>query len=694
MRTNLPVNNVETPVPDGEFIYSRTDPSGRILEANDLFVALSGFSREELIGQPHNLVRHPDMPREAFEDLWRCFKAGRPWNGYVKNRRKDGGYYWVHAFASPVRENGAVVGYESVRRRADPGVVKAVDVLYRRFREGRARGLVIRDGRVQRVGPLGWLGGLQLGARFGLGMAAILLAVLAVGVVGFSGLKAASASLQTVHADNMIPVGLLSDLRSQNNRARLNLALGAAAGAPVQWHADQIGESVQRARAQWQRYQQTSHGTAELGVIDVLRPNIEKVFAAIEDGRQRLLTGDSAGALRLAGQEAVPEYLKVVEEVEQLLAMQDDTAASAVAAAGERYRQALAIFGGLLALALAVTAYLYFGAVRSLVRDIRRLEQAIVTIQRDGDLRHIVAIERRDEIGRLASAFNAMMANTQAIMIQVRDSAAHLNIQSAVLADTSQQVAAGAAASSEAASSTAAAVEEVTVAIGEVAEHANAAASAADESSACSARGMETAGRAAQEIGKLAGMVAATTETIEKLASSSADIGRIATVIKEIADQTNLLALNAAIEAARAGEQGRGFAVVADEVRKLAERTTHATSDISSILDALRVETANAVASVRRGDDQVKVGVELAHSAQAALAAIQGATERSLQLVADIASATGEQSASANAISRNVEKIAEMAEEGAAAVNSVAGASKTLAGVSHNLDRAIARFKV
>ncbi|WP_341647644.1 PAS domain-containing protein [Thauera humireducens] len=92
MRINQPVSSDETIVPDGEFIYSRTDRAGRIEVANDLFVALSGFERNELIGQPHNIVRHPDMPPEAFADLWRALKAGMSWSGYVKNRRKDGGY--------------------------------------------------------------------------------------------------------------------------------------------------------------------------------------------------------------------------------------------------------------------------------------------------------------------------------------------------------------------------------------------------------------------------------------------------------------------------------------------------------------------------------------------------------------------------------------------------------------------------
>jgi aerotaxis receptor len=115
MATQAYTNNVETIVPDNTFIYSQTDLKGKIVEANEAFAEISGYTVANLIGQPHNIVRHPDMPKEAFADLWRSLKAGRPWQGLVKNRRSDGGYYWVIANVSPVRENGRIVGYQSLR---------------------------------------------------------------------------------------------------------------------------------------------------------------------------------------------------------------------------------------------------------------------------------------------------------------------------------------------------------------------------------------------------------------------------------------------------------------------------------------------------------------------------------------------------------------------------------------------------
>lgn len=127
MKNNQPVTNIEKPYPEGEYLVSKTDLKGAITYANDTFVALSGFTREELIGQNHNLVRHPDMPPAAFADLWRTIKAGNPWKGLVKNRCKNGDYYWVHAFVVPIKKDGKVLGYMSVRSQPAREEIAAAD---------------------------------------------------------------------------------------------------------------------------------------------------------------------------------------------------------------------------------------------------------------------------------------------------------------------------------------------------------------------------------------------------------------------------------------------------------------------------------------------------------------------------------------------------------------------------------------
>src|SRR5690554_4155516 len=197
MRNNQPVTNIETPVPEGRFIYSRTDLHGNITDANDLFIELSDFSRDELIGAPHNLIRHPDMPSEAFADLWRALKAGDPWSGYVENRRKDGGFYWVHAFASPIRKNGHVVGFDSVRRTVPKDTVRKIERGYQRVRTG--KGLTVENGRLVRKGLLGRLYGISLSAHLqsALAFIALMLALLLVPAVN-NALEAGGTSLAGV----------------------------------------------------------------------------------------------------------------------------------------------------------------------------------------------------------------------------------------------------------------------------------------------------------------------------------------------------------------------------------------------------------------------------------------------------------------------------------------------------------------
>ena len=122
---------VETPYPDGRLIVSRTDPEGVITHANESFIEMSGYSREELINQQHYILRHPDMPTVAFKDLWDTISAGKKWHGYVKNLRRDGGFYWVYATVIPNVRNGRIVGYTSVRRKPSRRKVEEMAALYR-----------------------------------------------------------------------------------------------------------------------------------------------------------------------------------------------------------------------------------------------------------------------------------------------------------------------------------------------------------------------------------------------------------------------------------------------------------------------------------------------------------------------------------------------------------------------------------
>ncbi|MFL9963528.1 methyl-accepting chemotaxis protein [Paraburkholderia sediminicola] len=190
MRNNQPVTGHEYEFPSSHMLVSATDLTGRIQYCNPAFIAVSGFTRDELIGQPHNLIRHPDMPREAFADLWATIRAGHPWTALVKNRRKNGDHYWVRANVTPVVENGAVVGYLSVRVKPQRDAVRAAESLYARMRRGESRGLMLRHGVLVRTGLRGRLQALMrlpVATRAAAGYVLTPLALLVTGLAAWQG---------------------------------------------------------------------------------------------------------------------------------------------------------------------------------------------------------------------------------------------------------------------------------------------------------------------------------------------------------------------------------------------------------------------------------------------------------------------------------------------------------------------------
>ncbi|SNS97103.1 methyl-accepting chemotaxis sensory transducer with Pas/Pac sensor [Noviherbaspirillum humi] len=161
MRLNLPVTDQEYVLAEGRSIVSKTDLDGNIQYVNPYFCEVSGYTEDELMGQPQNIIRHPDMPPAAFADMWATIRIGLPWTGVVKNRRKNGGYYWVLANVTPIAEGGRTLGYMSVRTRPSHVQVRACEALYRDMREGRAAHLLLRQGALRRRGPAGWLAALR-----------------------------------------------------------------------------------------------------------------------------------------------------------------------------------------------------------------------------------------------------------------------------------------------------------------------------------------------------------------------------------------------------------------------------------------------------------------------------------------------------------------------------------------------------
>jgi aerotaxis receptor len=279
VRTNLPVTGIEYILQDGQSIVSKTDIKGRITYVNPTFIEVSGFSEEELIGKAHNVVRHPDMPPEAFADLWQTLKAGLPWTGMVKNRRKNGDFYWVVANVVPIRENGATVGYMSVRTRPERGQVKQAEDLYRRIRVGEAKGIAIRRGAVARTGWLHRLLALRnlpLGRRLGLmlGAQSALLVALAAAVDGALWRTLAGAgALFTLLAWSELQRAIVRPLR-QAEDAVYALAGGDLSHMPPMGRDDEMGHLLLALR------QLKVNLTAIVGDV---RANVGTIDAATRD---------------------------------------------------------------------------------------------------------------------------------------------------------------------------------------------------------------------------------------------------------------------------------------------------------------------------------------------------------------------------------------------------------------------------
>lgn len=299
--------------------------------------------------------------------------------------------------------------------------------------------------------------------------------------------------------------------------------------------------------------------------------------------------------------------------------------------------------------------------LHTLARSAERLGQ--------GDLTVRISHKSNDEVGELATAFNHMAEQFGEMVVRIKRAAVAMNEAVGQVQGESAQVQQGSQEQSDSASRVAAALEEVTVSLEHVGANARDSQRLSQRTNDMSQQGEGVVQRTSEEIAAIAQAVRDAAGAIEGLSQRSDQISQVIKTIKDIADQTNLLALNAAIEAARAGEQGRGFAVVADEVRKLAERTSQATVEIGSMITAIQADTRGAVDGMQTSSGRVDAGVELAGEAAAALSQIREAANETLAKANEIAGAMEEQNAASAEIARNVERIATMADGNHAAAS-------------------------
>ncbi len=352
-------------------------------------------------------------------------------------------------------------------------------------------------------------------------------------------------------------------------------------------------------------------------------------------------------------------------------------------------------FGHLLAVIVTTLVMVQWLVHKMVIIPLKRLTQVVGDIaQGDGDLTKRVPVTGQDEIGQLGQLVNQFIDKLHVSMAKVGEVTNQVAIDSQQMSATADEMAKGVDLQKIKITQSASAVEEMTMTAGEVARNTQEASDIAQEAADTAKNGHKVVTEAVASMQLVADAVGESSTVITALGRSSDQIGEIVGTIEDIADQTNLLALNAAIEAARAGEQGRGFAVVADEVRKLAERTTKATKEISEMIRQIQTDTKTAVMSMEDGTQKVSNGVMLANETSDALTRIQSLVMQTAGMIQQIAASAEEQSTTTHQIAKDLEAVTQVGEETSAGAVESATRSHELCGLAEDLQGIVSTFKV
>ncbi len=411
-----------------------------------------------------------------------------------------------------------------------------------------------------------------------------------------------------------------------------------------------------------------------------LARTISRPVMALNDAAQKVAAGDTSATVEVSSRDEVgalgSAFNAMTANIRELVATANAAAAEA-ADASRSAEEARRVAEG-------QQAYLA-QSVGVLLHEMEAFAE--------GDLTVSATADRDDDIGKLFNGFNRTVTKISQIIGLVGESVEATASASAQISSSAEELAAGAQEQSAQAGEVSAAVEEMTRTIVANSQSAGEAAAVAENSGKVATEGGRVVGETVAKIEEIARVVSRAAATVTRLGDSSREIGEITAVIDGIADQTNLLALNAAIEAARAGEHGRGFAVVADEVRKLAERTSEATKQIAAMIRSIQHETEDAVTAMSRGNEEVSEGIRLAGEARSSLERMVKETRSVEDRVAQIAAASEQQSATSEQISRSVEAISAVSGESAAGITQIARGTDDLNRLTEELRRLVGTFR-
>lgn len=436
----------------------------------------------------------------------------------------------------------------------------------------------------------------------------------------------------------------------------------------------------------FQEFNNVAEGVNQIATAhQVYESHVHEIVELIQNGSVQLALEKSA--------DIVKEEKKIDHELESMLYQIEEFTQQATLQAEHDEKNAIKWQTIITAISILISLPLAFFIISGILRGINKAVFLANKVA-EGDLTHDIPFTRTDEIGQLLTALVNMQNNLRSLLSRLNDSSSMLAASSEELAVVTQDTNQALALQTSEIQLVATAMNEMTATVQEVANNATNTSSSSNEATQVSSSGTNMVQDTVNSIESLANDVENAANVIHKLESDSENIGAVLDVIKGIAEQTNLLALNAAIEAARAGEQGRGFAVVADEVRTLASRTQESTTEIEEIIDTLQQGTKSAVEVMESGQSRAKECVEKAVKAGAALEKISSTVSVISDMNTQIATAAEEQTSVADEINRNITNISEATDRTNRGSTETSAASEELARMATDLQGLVNQFKV
>jgi methyl-accepting chemotaxis protein len=541
---------------------------------------------------------------------------------------------------------------------------------------------------------------MKIGTRLILGFGVCLFFLLLLGGVGIYELNDSTAK-----SDKVIEIDTKIVENAQRMRANINMMRryekDAFMAIPDLGKVEEYTKKWDEAREHAKKRMESLIKLEEEPKDKELLVSINKSLEGYEAGFKKIVDQIKSGALITApdANKAIAEYKELTHKAEKQIteyaASNDETMAKVKKELDADEHHAVILTATIVVISFIVVMIMVMLLTRSIKRPLTQIDELVSDIaQGEGDLTKRLTYNGRDELGAICGNFNLFVEKLHKIINQIASTSTQVAAASSQLHSTAERIATGAEEVAAQAGNVATAGEEMSATSGDIAQNCQMAAEGAQRASQSASSGADVVERTVAVMSQIAEKVQESAKTVESLGARSDQIGAIIGTIEDIADQTNLLALNAAIEAARAGEQGRGFAVVADEVRALAERTTRATREIGEMIKAIQQETKGAVAAMEQGVHQVEAGTEEAQkSGQALQEILQQVNDVAMQ-INQVATAAEEQTATTSEISSNMQQITEVVQQTSHGAQESATAAAQLSGNAEELQRLVRLFKL